>query len=147
MKLTPSTKLITSLLLATFVLMSAGTLFGYAWCVGDDGHVEVSYVPGDGCCDGELSRSATQTHNRPGFSQASDDGCGLCLDFSTQQSDAVFLKRLKRSLTPSADALSPKSFFPGITQSLKLTVSCLAAQSPPRIAQAILAHRTVVLLN
>jgi hypothetical protein len=56
------------------------------------------------------------------------------LDFSAQQSDAVFFKRLKRI-----------SVLPVVMQSGPWIAKRIS--SSPRVSQTLLAHRTVVLLN
>ena len=147
MKLVYSSKLVTSLLLVAFLMTSVGTLLGYAWCVGDDGHVEVSYATGSGCCDDGHELSSAIQYDTPSLSQASDDHCGLCLDFTAQQSDAVFFKRFKKTLTIPVETLSSNNSSLSIIYSTKLVVDAPLPQPPPRIAQFLLVHRTVVLLN
>ncbi|MCK4507463.1 MAG: hypothetical protein KAU27_02910 [Desulfuromonadales bacterium] len=147
MKFTRSAKIVTFLLLAVFLLTSAGNLLGYAWCVGDDGHVEVSYATGRDCCDDGQEQGATEQYDVPTISQASGDSCGLCLDFSTQQCEAVFFKRIKRTSTASLVPLSANNSLPSAMQSVKLVAAVPLPQPPLRVAQAILSQRTVVLLN
>ena len=147
MKSTCLSKLVTILLLAAFLVTSVGSLFGYAWCVGDDGHVEVSYATGNGCCDDDRKQGAANQYDVPSVSRSSGDHCGLCLDFSAQQSEAVFFKRVKRTSMVSVEALPQISSIPNIIQSIQLVADNAVSQLPPRIAQTILAHRTVVLLN
>jgi hypothetical protein len=147
MKFNCSSKLVTSLLLATFLVTSAGALLGYVWCVGDDGHVEVSYASDMNCCGDRQRQRAANQYDIPSISQASGDSCGLCLDFSAQQDEAVFLKRTKRASTVSPDPLSPNHSLANAMHGIELVAVSLLLQSPPRIAQAILLHRTVVLLT
>ena len=147
MKFSRPAKLVTSLLLAVFLLTSAGALLGYAWCVGDDGHVEVSYATGRDCCDDGQGQDSSEQYVVPTVSQASGDSCGLCLDFSAQRGEAVFFKRAKRTSMVSLAPLSANSSLPSALQSIKLVVVDFLPQPPLRIAQAILSLRTVVLLN
>ena len=146
MKFNSSSKFVTSLLLATFLVTSVGALLGYVWCVGDDGHVEVTYTVGGDCCaDGEEQGTANH-YDGPSITQASGDHCGSCLDFSAQQCEAVFFKRIKRTSLVSLDPVSPNNSLPSTMQSIKLVASLLP-QPPPGVAQTILFHRTVVLLT
>ncbi len=147
MKFFYPSKLLTSLLLVAFLSTSMGTLLGYAWCVGDDGHVEVSYTTGAGCCADDLDGATVDRYDAPSLSQANAKGCGLCLDFSAQQSEGVVFKRIKRTSTASLGVLSANSSSAKTMQNTKLVAVDLMPQPPPRIAQTLLAHRTVVLLN
>jgi hypothetical protein len=145
MNFTYSSKLVTSLLLATFLVTSAGVLLGYVWCVGDDGHVEVSYSSAVDCCGDDQKQRAVDQYDVPSISQTNGDPCGLCLDFSAQQGEAVFLKRTKRASSVSLDSLSPNHSLSSARQDVKLVAVNSLSQPPPRVAQAILFHRTVVL--
>ena len=147
MKLISFTKFVAFLLLPAFLIASAGDMLGYAWCLGDDGHVEIQYVTSNGCCDSNLENSHSVRPDVATLHQSSDNHCGSCLDFSTQPNEAVFSKRLKRVSSGSIKIISSNSFPSISAQNVKLVVSNLASQPPPRVSQAILAHRTVVLLN
>lgn len=146
MNRTYSSKLATFLLLTTFLVASVGTVFGYSWCVGVDGHVEVSYVKDSGCCVNDTESRPADKYSVPGVSQLNGDSCGLCLDFTAQQYDAVFLKRVKRLSTVSVETLPANLVPPGVKQSSQLIQGRLVSL-PPRVSQTILAHRTVVLLS
>ena len=145
MKYRDCLKLATYLLVMTFLVASADTVFGYAWCFGDDGHVEVSYSKGDGCCEEDIEKLTADRYAVPTLSQLSTDSCGSCLDISAQQRGAVFFKRLKQVSTPSVATLSANSFSLKKAQGA-LWVARLTSLSP-RVSPTLLAHRTVVLLN
>ncbi len=147
MKFNLSSKFVTSLLLAAFLVTSVGALLGYVWCVGDDGHVDVSYAAGNDCCAGDEGSGTANHYVGPSISQADSDHCGSCLDFAVQQCEAVFLKRIKRTTVAPLEPLSPKNSHPGAMQSIKLVAGSFLPQPPPGVAQAILFHRTVVLLT
>ncbi len=138
-------KLVTCLLLTIFFLVSTASVFGYAWCFGDDGHVEVSYDRGGGCCDPETGKRPVARALAPSITQSSDNFCSSCLDFSVQPCDAVFTKRVKRVSAPPVAVLNAYVFSPKVVQSTPWDVKL--ASTSPRISQAILVHRTVVLLN
>jgi len=138
-------KLVTYLLVTTFLVASAGTVFGYAWCFGDDGHVDVSYSNGGGCCDEDLENRTADRYSVATISQSSGDSCGSCLDVTAQQCSAVLVKRLTRVSTPSVATLATNSFSPKIVHGTPW-VAKLTSHSP-RVSPTILAHRTVVLLN
>ena len=145
MKYRYCSKLVTYLLVTTFLVASAGTVFGYAWCFGDDGHVDVSYSNGGGCCDEDLEKRTADRYAVPTISQLSGDSCGSCLDVSAQQCGAVFIKRLKRVSITAVATLTANSFSPKMVLGAPW-VARLASLSP-RVSPTILAHRTVVLLN
>ena len=147
MKFNKSAKLVTSLLLAAFLVTSVGALLGYVWCVGDDGHVEVSYTTGTNCCDDDQVHGTAKHYDELSISQSNSDHCGSCLDFAAQQCEAVFLKRIKRTTVAPIEPLSPNNSHPAVMQSLKLVAGSFLPQPPPGVAQAILFHRTVVLLT
>lgn len=132
-------------MLTTFFLASSASVFGYAWCLGDDGHVEVSYSKGSDCCDHDLGKGSVARYLAPTIKQSSDNACGSCLDFSAQPCDAVFTKRVKRILAPSVAVLTAKVFSPDVVRSTPWDARLTSIS--PRISQAILVHRTVVLLN
>jgi hypothetical protein len=67
------------------------------------------------------------------------------LDFSAQQSDAVFFKRLKRISVLPVVTFSTNLFSPKVVQSGPWIAKRIS--SSPRVSQTLLAHRTVVLLN
>lgn len=147
MKFNRSSKLVTCLLLTAFLATSVVALLGYVWCVGDDGHVEVNYTAGIDCCGDSHVQSTADQYDGPSISQASAEHCGSCLDFSAQQCEAVFFKRIKRSSLVSLEPLSPNNSLPSAMQSVKLVAANHFRQPSLRIAQAILFHRTVVLLS
>jgi hypothetical protein len=138
-------KLVTCLLLATFLVACAGTVFGYDWCFGDDGHVEVSFSNGAGCCAEEIGSHASGRYIVPTISQSYDDSCGSCLDVTSQQHGAVFVKRLKRVSTPPVLTVAANSSFPEMLRDA--TVIASLTSITPRVSPTLLAHRTVVLLN
>lgn len=138
-------KLVTYLLVTTFLVASAGTVFGYAWCFGDDGHVDVSYSSGGGCCDEDLENRTADRYAVDTISKLNGDSCGSCLDVTAQQCSAVLVKRMTRVSTPSVATLVTNSFSPKIGQGAP-SVAKLTSHTP-RVSPTILAHRTVVLLN
>jgi len=147
MKFTRSSKLVTSLLLAAFLVTSVGALLGYVWCVGDDGHVEVIYTTGNDCCDDDQVRGTANHYDGSSISQSNSDHCGSCLDFAAQQCEAVFFKRIKRASVAPVEPLSPNNSHPSAMQSIKQVAGFVLPQAPSGIAQAIVFHRTVVLLT
>jgi hypothetical protein len=130
-----------------FLVMSSGTLLGYAWCLGDDGHVELSYATGVDCCGDGQESGDSEKCTTSSLSQPGADNCGLCLDSSAQQSEAVFSKRVKRTSTPSIEMPTPNNTHLQAVLCSPKTANALIAHTIPRIAQTILAHRIVVLLN
>ena len=130
-------------LLLAFVFTTLGSVPGFAWCIGEDGHFEVEYVAARDC------GSATSTSGTiPGESYFHfDEGhCGPCLDFYFLSPEALSAKRLnhKANKSPTVIALSKTPSFNSLAA--RLVDNNLDLQSPPRIFQAILEHRTIVLL-
>ena len=148
MKLMSLSKIIACLLLVAFLATSSVNVFGYgyAWCVGDDGHVGIDSFTDKNCCTDDCQGVKAVRPELPAISPSSER-CGLCLDFSAQQSEAVFLKRLKRIPTNSSDTVSPKSLTEIARGNDNRVAGSLMPRSQPRVSQTILAHRTVVLRN
>ena len=133
------------ILLLTFVLTTVGSVPGFAWCIGEDGHFEIEYI-----ATGDFGGGVTgSSGNMTGESsiQIDEDHCGPCLDFIFQSHEAMSANRPHHKTSKSHDVFALK-IFPSITcQTVKLVVGNLVPQPPPRISQAILEHRTIVLLN
>ena len=141
------TQIVGLLLIPAFLIVSIGSVPGYAWCFGEDGHSEIEEATIAGCSDNQFEPKEFIKYDTPTLHGSENEHCGPCLDFSAQQSETVFSKRLKKILQTPVDTIkqdvSPQNF----SQTVKLIAVNLASQPPPRISQTILAHRTVVLLN
>lgn len=141
-------QIVVLLLLPAFLGLSLGSDPAFAWCFGEDGHSIVEEATITGCVDGDgqdTSKVAVK-HDTPSLHSSNDKHCGPCLDFSAQQSEAVFSKSCKKHLRAPTDLISLSIFTQSFAQSVTLVVGNLAPQPPPRISQRILAHRTIVLL-
>jgi hypothetical protein len=130
--------------ISALLVTSVGNTFGYAWCYGDDGRTRVEQASVNGCADrqGEcqpLPRNLPVTIAGP-----DSDHSPQCSDVLIGSDEVVVTKRSDKSLklpivsSPvvllfSASDTQPNQFF--------------TVLSPKRVSQAILAHRTVVLLN
>ena len=135
------------LLLPVFFAATVVSLPGYAWCFGDDGHVEIEYISGSDCADDACATNLSDTLSESTFSQPDEDHCGPCLDLDIQLNDATTTKRLENKAPVTLDAIAITSLPSPSAQTVKMVVGNLVPQPPPRIAQSILNHRTVVLLN
>jgi hypothetical protein len=138
---------ITLLLLPVFLVATVISMPGYAWCFGDDGHIDVEYVAGIGCADDASAATAADNQNETSVSQSDEEHCGPCLDLDIQLNDATTKKRLENKARVSLGAIAINAFPTFSTQTVKMVVGNLVPQPPPRIAQSILNHRTVVLLT
>jgi len=147
MKSRPSRHILALVSLLVFLLTGQAAAQGYVWCLGEDGHAALEYAastscrpaPVEPCRDGHAG-------GMPG-ALAGDEHCGPCLDIP-----AVFDAARR-------PAQSPREYFPPQAgpaarveisrhpRCVPLLTADLQPQPPPRISQAILAHRTVVLLN
>jgi hypothetical protein len=138
-------KIIAFLLLPTLLLAGVGNVFGYAWCISEDGHAKIEYVTANGC-DG--ASSASRDERRSDFAagyQANGEQCTPCLDFTAGQNIATTSKRSNKVTAvffrPIATSIVPQKSVDA------LVINQLLTQSTPRISQTILALRTVVLLT
>ena len=140
------TRIIVLLLLPAFILTSASEVFGFSWCVGNDGHFELERGTGHDCDDENFVNENFGKNVAPIIPGTSYECCGPCLDLSIPN-EAYIVKRLKKVSVAPNDAISLNIFPRNTIQIAKLLVGNLITQHPPRISQTILAHRTVVLLN
>ena len=147
MKRMISSKIMVLLLLSAFLATCVGNTFGFAWCVGNDGHVGINYVSENSCCVDDNKSNFVNRYDVPSMNPSNGDHCGLCLDFSAQSSEAVFLKRLNRIPLVSIATVIPNGFPQIANRRINLVADNLVPQFPPRVSQAILAHRTVVILS
>lgn len=143
----PANKLVTVLLLCAFLATGAGYVFGYAFCLGEDGRVAVNALAAAGCCDAIGPGAPSPGIAASSVSPAGKDRCGLCVDFSTRHGEAVFLKRLKRASSPSPGSFPPvRAGLNGFLQA-RGPAPKAAPQTFPGMSQALLLLSTVVLLN
>lgn len=140
-------KIIGLLLIPAFLVASIGSVPGYAWCFGEDGHKDFKKTAIVGCSDGQNETKDVVKYDTPSIYSSDDECCDSCFHFSAQQGEIVFSKQYKKPLQTTADEISLNVFSQSFAQSVKLVATNLASQPPPRISQTILAHRTVVLLN
>jgi len=140
------TRIIVLLLLPAFILTSASEVLGFAWCVGNDGHVEFERGTRHNCGDENFTDENFGRNDARIILGTNYECCGPCLDLSIQN-EAYIIKRLKKTSVAPSDAISQNVFPRNTIQSTKLLVGNLITQQPSRISQTILAHRTVVLLN
>lgn len=140
------TRIIVLLLLPAFILTSASEVLGFAWCVGNDGHVEFERDTRHDCGDENFANENLGRNAAPVIFGTSYDCCGPCLDLSIQN-EACIVKRLKKTSAAPSDAICLNVFPRNTIQTAKRLVNNFITQQPPRISQTILAHRTVVLLN
>jgi len=136
-------------LLLTFVMTTLFSLPGFAWCVGEDGHIEVELsVSGD--CAGKAFRpsthSATADASSVYFAAEFDaEHCGPCNDFYFQAHEVISASRHDK--TPPSPGLHALDSLIALTYKNNIQPErSFAPVSPQRISQAILSHQTVVLL-
>lgn len=146
MKLISSSKMMVLLLILTFLATSVGNVFGYTWRVGDGGHAGSDYVADKGCYADVCNSEKLGRYDVPATNQSSGQ-CSLCLNFSEQSIDAVFLKRLKRTSHVSKVAVTPAGRSRIAVHKVDMVAGNLLPQPQPRVSQAILVHRTIVLRN
>ena len=148
MKHMPLSKIIAFLLLVAFLATSSVNVFGSGcvWCVGDNGHLGIDFFTDKSCCSDDYQGDKSVRYDLPAIGQSSEH-CSFCLDFSAQQGEAVFSKRLKRIPTTLSDTVFLKGLRQIVSGNENRGAGHLMPRSQPRISQTILAHRTVVLRN
>lgn len=141
------TQIVGLLLIPVFLVVSIGSVPGYAWCFGEDGHSEIEEVVIAGCSDNQCEPKEFIKYEPPTLHGSENVHRGPCLDFSAQQTATFFSKRLRKIQQTPIDTINLDVFPQDFSRSFKLIDGNLAPQTPPRISQTILSHRTVVLLN
>lgn len=147
MNLKYSSKSFTILLLAVFLAASVSSAFGYAWCFGDNGHVALNYSTADRCCADDQGSNSLPGFDVSAISQRNADKCGSCLDFTSQQYEAVFSKRVKRASIDTTAPLISTVLYANSSDRFQKIVVNPAFQPELRISKALLAQRTIVLLH
>lgn len=127
-----------------FSVTNAGNTFGYAWCSDEDGRTRLEQASVNGCADRQGECLALETFEPPRFSDLDRGHSAPCSDVLIDKDGAVvakrILKHLKLPMTGNAQGLSFKNLD---TQALQF----VSTPASNRVPLAILAHRTVVLLN
>ncbi len=134
------------ILLSILALMvtSVGNAFGFAWCYGDDGRTRVEQASVNGCADRQSECHPLDSYGPTSISVLDSEHPSSCSDVLIGSDEVVISKRivkpLKLSLVDNVEVFplkisdnQPRQLFPVL--------------SPQRVSRAILAHRTVVLLN
>jgi len=146
MKTRPSRLIVAFVSLLVFLLSGQAGVQGYVWCLGEDGHAALEYAANAACGQGaehqDRACGADETVNLPPL----QEHCGSCFDIPTS-ADATSRRLQKNEELPvyvRFPAAFQSSLLPGCVRGLE---GNLNLQPPPRISQAILSLRTVVLLN
>lgn len=132
-------------LLIIGLLASSASAFNHAWCVSaDDEHSLLEFVPSFDCSLDDCVPTAEDVET-PGFI-AGTDGPGSCPDACSPPH-----WRSKRSRVLNAKLVLPPPAADQVVATLSLLNSRVLSRQfssppPPRIPDAILLHRTVVLL-
>jgi hypothetical protein len=134
------------LIIPVFFVATIVSMPGYAWCFGDDGHVDLKYVAQSANADDSFLSNSADEHEGYSLAQSDADHCGPCLDFYVELNDATTTKRLENKIPVSIGVVTLNSFASHFARNVKMVVGNFVPQ-PPRIAQSILNHRTVVRLN
>jgi hypothetical protein len=139
-------KILALILVPLFLITGVVSVPGYAWCLGDDDHLEIERFERWGCVDNSLNGRDPVNHNDGFANQIDEDHCGSCVDFYTQSHDVKTPKQLQSIPPAPIDTFPAGSFTQHTSPVAKMVVGNLAPQPPPRIPQTILTHRTIVLL-
>lgn len=128
------------------LLASPGGALGFIWCIGADGHSHAKLQTGlpEDCCDPRPAAPADE-HDDHGLSAAAQahDDC-LHIAITGQIGTAPGRDHLALDDAPATTGASAAtSFTPQICHDV---TTGLFTEHPPRIADPILQHRTIVLL-
>ena len=140
-------QIVATFLLPAFLLVSIGSAPAYAWCFGEEVHLEIEEKTISGYVGHQEEPKEAAKYDIPSFYSSDDKHCGTCFHLSAQQNKATYSKRPEKPLNVPVDVTSLNVLPQAITLKVGLVAVNLASQPPPRISQALLALRTVVLLN
>jgi hypothetical protein len=117
---------------------------GYVWCVTADGHsaLEVA-IAGDCAWDGHAETTESSAHVAL---SADDDSCGLCLDLSTSHHWVNGRPRQDELTVSLLVNIAPAAAVAAVPVPAGDPNTHRVVDSPPRIPETILYHRTIVLL-
>jgi len=139
-------KILALILVPLFLITGVVSIPDYAWCIGDDDHLEIERFEIGGCVDEGLNDRDSNGHDSVSVNEFGEDHCGPCVDFYIPSNDVITLKQLKSFSPAYLDTFSTGSVTPHSFQVAKMVVGNLVPQPPPRISSQVLTHRTVVLL-
>jgi hypothetical protein len=145
MKIRLIPKILAFLLLPAFLVIHASDAIGYAWCFGDDGHVDIKAVSCEDSCGKTAFRQDATEPLQPAALEAGDENCGPCLDLYIEQVAATLKKRHKKTALPTLK-IAPANSLPSSSQQAVMMEKFLP-QPPRQTSQTLLVHRTVVLLH
>lgn len=127
-----------------FLVTSAGNTFGFAWCVGDDGRTRVEQASVNGCADRQGECHPLDSYEPTSISSLDTEHSSPCSDLLIGPDEVVVSKRtvkpLKLHLADDVEVFL-------LNASDNKPRQLVSVLTPHRVSQAILAHRTVVLLN
>ena len=135
-------KIVAFLLLPTFLVINASD---YAWCFGDDGHVEIKTVACKSPFEESRPLKAATKQQLPRLLEDGAENCGPCLDLYINQVAVTIKKRYKKISLPTLKIAQSSSLPFSFTQAV--IVGKALPQPSRHISQALLTHRTVVLLH
>jgi len=151
-----SPKILTFLLLITLMTTSMGSALGYVWC--DSGCLSDTHIANhiDDHTDGHTDKNidqhtdvhtvvciGNQTVTLDQHMGGEDD---TCTDSSIKSSDGVVEEIEAINCTPNVEMTSTYDRLNNV-KIIRYAFNNSIQESPPRVTQALLTHRTVVLLN
>ncbi|MBW2475928.1 MAG: hypothetical protein JRE63_01235 [Deltaproteobacteria bacterium] len=144
----PSRHIVVFISLLIFMLTGQAGVQGYVWCLGEDGHSALEYAENSTCVTA-LSSSKQDCHVEVAAADndlSEADHCGPCLDIPASLEAHSFRYELHKYFDTSAE-LPETVWLSKSAVLLQVVTNDLLSKPPPWISQAILSHRTVVLLN
>lgn len=132
------------LFLMTFLMTNVGNALGYAWCFGDDGHSRIEQATLNGCADKGDECSTRVRYVHDSLSNVDAEQSRPCYDLFLDRSNAFVSKRVLKDAKVGS---TPKTQFVSFPVADNLQIKSRFISQTPQLSQALLAQRTVVLLN
>lgn len=134
-----------SLVLIPIALLTFSTsAMSFVLCFGDDGHTRVEQASVYGCGNCEEVSDTHWGYNADRLSSRADERTRSCSDLPLSNDSLVYSKRnIKAADIPILEESTATLYFPPKAYNTQKT----PVERPQRVSQAILVHRTVVLLN
>jgi hypothetical protein len=127
------------------LLISPGGAWGYIWCIGVDGHSHAKATTGSGADDCHPHQDPP---SREGDRALTDGSGGLdrCLHIAITSQFGRDASRTHQPLGDNLPMTSPATLAASSLLPQQQLTNGLIPQTPPRIAETLLLHRTTVLL-
>lgn len=127
-----------------FLLALTTNAMSLSWCFGKDGHSEKINFSSDDCCTAYECNKLVISSSQIDLERKT--GCDSCIDIYIAKDSAISQRPKNQSFQSFhtiANTIIPS---PKVSRNISLHSSSIG-ETVPRISLAILAHRTIVMLN